>query len=543
MKSSSRLHAAGHADVPPATARSLRTVAVTDGAERVIAAVDVGTNSVHLVVARVLEAGGFEAVAREKEVVRLGSGSGDMKELRPDAIDRALAALRRFRQIADISGARVVAVATSAVREAENRDTFLDRAREEAGIEVEPISGLEEARLVYLGALAALPVFDEQGLFVDIGGGSTELLIGRTGEVVEATSLKLGAIRLTNRFFAEDPTRKGSVEECRRYVASTLSAPARRLRRHGFEVAVGSSGTIRNLAEMVEARRRPGSSSTARGLSFSDEELAVTVEELVAAKRAKARARIPGLDPDRADIILGGALLLEQVFAALRIRSMTVSEYALREGVLVDAVRRGSGPPAHHLRDVRERSVRHLADLCPDERAHGQQVARLSLELHDGCEALGLLEGSAREYLEAGALLANVGLVISHGGHHLHSYYVIRNSERLTGFTDHEVELIAQIARYHRKSAPKASHPAFAHLRAADQRAVRTMAGIVKVAAALDRTYAGRVRSLSCARDGKALVVRVDAGGEDVDLELYTAEARKGLLEEALGTEVRIERL
>jgi exopolyphosphatase/guanosine-5'-triphosphate,3'-diphosphate pyrophosphatase len=517
-------------------------VATTEGTEPVVAAVDVGTNSVHLLVARVLDAGGFEPVAREKEVVRLGSGSGDMKKLQPDAIERGIAALRRFRQIADISGARVLAVATSAVREAQNRDTFLDRAREEAGIEVEPISGLEEARLVYLGALAALPLFDRQGLFVDIGGGSTEVVVGRAGQVLEATSLKLGAIRLTNRFFAEEPTTKRAVQECRRYVASTLSAPARRLRRHGFEVAVGSSGTIRNLAEMVEARRRPGSSATARGLSFSRVELAATVEELIGAKRAKARARIPGLDPARADIILGGALLLEQVFETFRIEAMTVSEYALREGVLVDALQRGSGPPTHHLRDVRERSVRQLADLCPDERAHGEQVARLALEIHDGCEALDLVDGSGREYLEAGALLANVGLVISHSGHHLHSYYVIRNSERLTGFTDHEVELIAQIARYHRKSGPKASHPTFAHLRAADQRTVRTMAGIVRLAAALDRTYGGRVRSVSCARDGKALVVRVDAGGEDVDLELYTAEARKGLLEQALGTDVRVER-
>jgi exopolyphosphatase / guanosine-5'-triphosphate,3'-diphosphate pyrophosphatase len=513
-----------------------------EGGERVVAAVDVGTNSVHLLVARVLEAGGFEPLAREKEVVRLGSGSGDMKVLQPDAVDRGIAALRRFRQIADISGARILAVATSAVREAENRDIFLDRAREEAGIEVEPISGLEEARLVYLGALAALPVFEQQGLFVDIGGGSTELVVGRAGEVVEATSLKLGAIRLTNRFFTEEPTTKRAVEDCRRYVASTLSAPARRLRRSGFEVAVGSSGTIRNLAEMVEARRRPGSAATARGLSFSREELAATVDELIGAKRAKARARIAGLDPARADIILGGALLLEQIFAALRIEAMTVSEYALREGVLVDALRRGRGPLSHHLQDVRERSVRHLADLCPEERAHGEQVARLALELHDGCEALGLVDGSAREYLEAGALLANVGLVISHSGHHVHSYYVIRNSERLTGFTDHEVELIAQIARYHRKSSPKSSHQAFAHLRAADQRTVRTMAGILRLAAALDRTYAERVRSVSCALDGKDLVVRVDAGAEDVELELYTAETRKGLLEQALGREVRIER-
>jgi exopolyphosphatase/guanosine-5'-triphosphate,3'-diphosphate pyrophosphatase len=515
----------------------------TDGAERVIAAIDVGTNSVHLLVARVLDAGGFEAVGREKEVVRLGSGSGDMKVLHPDAIERGIAALRRFRQIADISGAQVLAVATSAVREAENRDTFLDRAREEAGIDVEPISGLEEARLVYLGALAALPLFDQQGLFVDIGGGSTELVVGHAGEVLHATSLKLGAIRLTTRFFTREPITKRAVEECRHYIASTLSAPARRLRHVGFEVAVGSSGTIRNLAEMVELRRRPGSSATARGLSFTHEELAATVEELVAAKRAKARARIPGLDPARADIILGGALLLEQVFAALRIESMVVSEYALREGVLVDALQRGTGPPMHHLQDVRERSVRQLAGLCPDERAHGERVAHLALEIHDGCQALGLVDGSGREYLEAGSLLANVGLVISHSGHHLHSYYVIRHSERLTGFTDHEVELIAQIARYHRKSAPKASHPAFAHLRAGDQRTVRTLAGIVRLAAALDRTYAGRVRSVSCVHEGGVLVVQVEAGAEDVDLELYTADERKGLLEQALGTDIRIQRV
>src|SRR5918999_733080 len=173
----------------------------TGGADNVVAAVDVGTNSVHLLVARVVDAGGFEPLGREKEVVRLGSGSGDMKVLHPDAIDRGIAALRRFRQIADISGARITAVATSAVREADNRDAFLDRARAEAGIEVEPISGTEEARLVSLGALTAVPVFAQPALFVDIGGGSTELVVGVGGEVAEATSLKLGAIRLTDRFF------------------------------------------------------------------------------------------------------------------------------------------------------------------------------------------------------------------------------------------------------------------------------------------------------------------------------------------------------
>ncbi|MBA2496519.1 MAG: exopolyphosphatase, partial [Acidimicrobiia bacterium] len=197
--------------------------------EAPLAAIDLGTNSFHLVVARPTGNNRFDILDREKEVVRLGSGSGDMKRLAPDAMDRGISALTRFRRLVDAAGAELHAVATSAVREAENRDEFLDRARDEAGVTVEVVSGVEEARLIHLGVLQAVPVYDERILVIDIGGGSVEFIIGAAGgEFVEARSLKLGAIRMTERFFADEPVRKRDLAEARRYIRAALT-PAVRL--------------------------------------------------------------------------------------------------------------------------------------------------------------------------------------------------------------------------------------------------------------------------------------------------------------------------
>src|ERR671911_733238 len=187
----------------------------------VLAAVDIGTNSIHLVVARV-DAERFEVVDREREMVRLGSSARDMKRLTPAAMNRGIEVLSRFRQVAAIHGARLRAVATSAVREAENRATFIERARDEAGIDIEVISGFEEARLIHLGVLQAVPVFDRRVLLVDIGGGSTELLIGEKGETLAARSFKIGAVRLTDRFFPEGMATSKQVAACREYVRGIL---------------------------------------------------------------------------------------------------------------------------------------------------------------------------------------------------------------------------------------------------------------------------------------------------------------------------------
>lgn len=508
--------------------------------DEAVAAIDLGTNSFHLVVARPTGNNRFEVLDREKEVVRLGSGSGDMKELHPDAIERGVAALARFRRIVDSAGAELHAVATSAVREATNRDEFLRRAWDDAGVKVDVITGLEEARLIHLGVLQAVPVFDQRVLVIDIGGGSTEFVLGRGGEVLDARSLKLGAIRLTERFFAKEPVKRKAVDDARTFVTAALT-PVGRMVDHlgGYEVAVGSSGTILNVAEMIHERagrplRKVG------GAVFTVDELAQLVDELVSRGTAKDRLGVPGLDPKRADIILGGVVVLEQAFRVLGITEMTVSDNALREGVLLDVLRRRQSSSLGHLRDLRFESVLHLAALTPGEREHGERVADLALQLFEGTRARHGLDPMYEELLEAAGLLCNVGLAVSHDRHHLHSYYVIRNTDLLAGFTDHEVELIAVVARYHRKSAPKARHAEFARLGDDDKAAVRVLAGLLRVAVGLDRTRDGVVTGVRVDDDGTRLRIVVDAGGADAELELYSARQRVDLLVDALAVPVEI---
>jgi len=506
-----------------------------------LAAVDIGTNSFHLVVAQPTGPNRFEVIDREKSMVRLGSGSGDMKRLEPEAIERGITALKRFRQISESAGATLHAVATSAVREAENRDEFLRRARTEAGVEVDIISGAEEARLIHVGILQGVAGLDQRHLLIDIGGGSTEFVIGEGRQILEAVSLKLGAIRLTERFLGRDTVRKKDVAECRRYVRAYLTHPVRRAGDLGFEVAVGSSGTIANLAEMVNAQRGGEPLKTVSSFTFSADELSSVVAALVKAPTVAERCKLPGLDPKRADIILGGAIILEQAFAELGIQKMTVSDHALREGVLLDALARRDRVSFGHLEDLRRQSVLHLAAICPGEASHAEHTTGLALELFGATRSRHGLADQCQEWLEAAGLLANVGLFVSHDRHHLHSYYVIRNSDLLVGFTDREIEIIAQVARYHRKSAPRQRHAEFARLSEDDQATVRTLAGILRVAIALDRTRAGLVEKLSVPGDADAAEVEVvvAAGGHDIDLEIYTAETRRALLEDALGAPVR----
>jgi exopolyphosphatase/guanosine-5'-triphosphate,3'-diphosphate pyrophosphatase len=506
--------------------------------DQTFAALDLGTNSFHMVVARVGAGDRLDVLTTEKEMVRLGHGGGEMKLLAPDAIDRGIDVLTRMRLIADSQGATVVAVATSAVREAVNAAEFLRRARTEAGVDVEVISGVEEARLIHLGVLQAVPVFDRRILLVDIGGGSTEVLVGQQGRELAVRSFKLGAVRLTDRFFGGDRLRKADIEECRSYVRSALTVIEREVRELGFDLAVASSGTAEAVARMVHARSGEAPLLTYNCFEVGVAEMASVIDELLAARSVAARRRTAGLDAGRADIIVAGALILEGVARVFGAESFTYSGYALREGVLLDAVERLHGDASHHLRDVAGRSVRRLADRCDDDPAHSAHVAALALMLFDGTAEQHGLTARSREHLEAAALLANVGLVVSHSRHHLHSYYVIRHSE-LVGFTDREIEIVAQVARYHRKSAPKTSHPEFARLSDADQHEVRVLAGLLRIAIGLDRSHDRRVSEVQVHRRGTGLVVEaVPRDGSDLGLELYAANDRRSLLEEALGREI-----
>jgi exopolyphosphatase / guanosine-5'-triphosphate,3'-diphosphate pyrophosphatase len=502
------------------------------------AAIDIGTNSIHLVVARIDDTGRFDILTREKATVRLGHGSGEMSELAPDAIERGIETLRRFRQLADVENARITAVATSAVREATNKDEFISRARQEAGIDVQVISGAEEARLIHLGVLQAVPIYDKHHLVVDIGGGSTEFILAKAGHTEVGRSLKLGAIRLTDRFFPDGVIRPSHVRDCRDYVRAYLAPIAREINELGFEVAVGSSGTINAIAAMAMARRGRDGRST-NNVTFTRQELADIVEVLVT--RDPEIDKIPGLDPRRSDIIVAGALLLEQIFEELSIAEMTTSEYALREGVLLDLAH-GDDPRAfHHLSDIRREGVQRVVDLFERDRSHVEHATDLALRLFDETQAVHALDTEDRDHLEAAGLMHNVGLFISHSAHHKHSYYVIRNNDHLVGFTDHEVELMALVARYHRKGSPSTKHTEFAHLDSTDQYCVRVLAGLLRIGIALDRAHARHVYDVRCEITRNQIsvqpVVRADV---DASLEVYTANQRVDLLADSLGRSISI---
>jgi exopolyphosphatase/guanosine-5'-triphosphate,3'-diphosphate pyrophosphatase len=435
-------------------------------------------------------------------------------------------------------------VATSAVREAENADEFIDRVRVEAGIVIDVVSGIEEARLIHLGVLQAVPVYDRRLLLIDIGGGSTEILVGERGETIVAGSLKLGAIRLTRRFFGGDRLHPGAVEACRRHIRSALVPMVREAGRAGFEVAIASSGTAETIASLVNSQRGSSTPRTFNNFTMSRDEIKAAVRVLIAASSVEERRAISGMDPSRADIILAGAIILEQAVEELGIDEIVISDNALREGVLLDALSRRRGATLHHLRDLRRRSVLHLAESMDDDVAHSMCAAGFALDLFDATASLHGLGDDSRELLEAGALLANVGLSISHSEHHKHSYYVIRHSDCLAGFTDREIEMIAQIARYHRKSAPKVKHVEFARLRLEDQDRVRILAGLLRVAIALDRSHKGRVAQIlvSVGDESEPVSILVKHLDDvDVDLEVQTAEDRKGLLEDVLQRRVKIE--
>jgi exopolyphosphatase/guanosine-5'-triphosphate,3'-diphosphate pyrophosphatase len=513
------------------------------------AAIDLGTNSFHLLVARIGPDGRQDVLAKEKEVVRLGSGASDMSVLTDDAMDRGIEALRRFAWIAESFGATVDAIATSALREAQNRDVFLRRAFEETGIVIEVVSGVEEARLIHLGVLQSLPLFEERILVIDIGGGSTEFLIGRGTTVELARSTKLGAIRLTDRFFPDGFVRTRAVRDCRSYVAAFLVQVVADVRERRPFTAVGSSGTIVNIARIITAVNGGDPLTVGSGTTFSAEQLDACVELLLGRRSPEERLDIEGLDERRADIIAAGAVLLQEIFRRLAIESMVVSDAALREGILLDKMAVINAPLAfHHLNDIRRQSVLRMAEIYHEDLGHISRATDLALELFDALVGVHGLSVADRDCLEAAGLLHNVGLFVSHAAHHKHSYYVIRNSDQLAGFTDHEIEMIAQVARYHRKSAPKSSHVEFQALSEADQHKVRLLAGMLRIGIALDRTRQGGVEGITVAVpgadgsvDSPSIVIDIGCADDvDVSLEMYSAEERKDLLVSALGCQVEL---
>jgi exopolyphosphatase/guanosine-5'-triphosphate,3'-diphosphate pyrophosphatase len=484
-----------------------------------------------MVIADVDAGGRIEVVDRVKEMVRLGHRAFTTGRLAPEAMQLAARTLRTFARLARARHVeQLIAVATSAVRESRNGVAFVRRLHREAGLEVRVISGIEEARLIFRAVHHALGLEGGPHLLIDVGGGSVEISLARDGRPMWLRSFPLGTARLTERFLLPDPPSAGQVRRLERHLARELRPVLDRVRRAGVARAIGTSGTVNALVSMVHAARGEdmlrlhGSAATAA-------EIARLRRRVLAVGPAK-RADLPGMEAKRVDLMPASVALLDFILTQAGIGELVACTWALREGLLLELVR----PRAARSRragGARRRSVEALAARFAGRNGHGRQVARLASALFDATAVLLDLPASARELLEYAALLHDIGHAIDHGNHHRHSAYLIRSTE-LLGFEPIEVEAIAQVVRGHRKQAPKSVDPEIAALPPRLRRTVRRLAALLRLADALDRAHFASIRNLHVTERGGRLVIEVDAGGENAELELWAAERRVDLLRRLL---------
>jgi exopolyphosphatase / guanosine-5'-triphosphate,3'-diphosphate pyrophosphatase len=511
------------------------------------AVIDIGTNSIRLGVVQPEADLGYSILSLQKEVVRLGEGEFANNQLTQAAIDRGILVLTKFVEVARGFGvSEVVVFATSALREAENQQLFLERAREEAGVEVHVISGAEEARLIYLGVTSGLDLVGHRALVMDIGGGSTELAVGDQSGPDLLESLKLGAIRLAGLFTDGEtgPIHPQLYSRIQQYVRGVAIHSMQRVRDRGFEVMYGSSGTIMNLGEMV-ARSKGESLNGSRGYYVRLEELEFQAARLCA-MNLEGRRRVPGINPERADIIVPGAACLNTIMRGVGAEGLYVSSRALREGIIVDHLARlAGGPEALAANPIRKRSVYQLARRCQFEEAHALTVAWLAASLFEQFRTLGLhsLGLEERELLHYAAILHDIGGFISYTDHHRHGYYLVRNSP-LLGFDITESRILAAIVLHHRKGLPKRKEEALADLNRRQREVVTVLSMMIRLAEAMDRGHLGQVKDVRCSlEDGrKTLALELESEG-DCQLELWGLENHRAAVQEVFGKRLAARRL
>jgi exopolyphosphatase/guanosine-5'-triphosphate,3'-diphosphate pyrophosphatase len=494
---------------------------------KVAAFLDMGTNSVRLLVVRVDPGGVYTVLNQQREVVRLGEGEFQEQMLQPRAMDRAVLVCRKFRDLARAYGAEeIVAVATSATRDAENQGKFLARLEKEAGLEVRVISGREEARLIYLGVSSGVHMGANNAVFIDIGGGSTEVIVGNQADYAYLDTLKLGAIRLTQMFFL--PDEKGPVTPARyalicQYVRNAAIRTVQRVKEHRIDMALGSSGTILNLSEIAREMKMKGGSGDSR---LGREALRKVVQTLCSLP-LEERRKVPGINPDRADILVAGAAIIETLMDLIGLKEIQASERSLRDGLLVDYLARQGNFPQMAELTVRQKSVLRLARNFNLDEEHALVTTRLTLDLFDSGREAGLhaYGASERELLEHAVFLHDIGMFISFSNHHAHSHYIIRNAE-LLGFNQTEISIIACIALFHRKKLPDKKIPDFASLDKASRQVVRVLSMFVRLAESLDRTHTGLVVGARFRRlDGKRVILEIRAEG-DIQMELWGVQSQ-----------------
>lgn len=505
-----------------------------------IAAIDIGTNSIHMIVVQVRPDFSFEVVDREKEMVRLGAGGLDGRALTPEAMHAALQVLTKFQRLAESHRVdEVIAVATSAVREAENGGEFLYTVNQQTGIRPRVISGTEEARLIHLAAIYGIGGSTEASVVVDIGGGSVEVTRGLGPAMELGRSFKLGVIRLTERFVKSDPLERRDERKLVHHIDAEIGKYLRQVVRAGFERVIGTSGTILSIGTVVTAADGRGDQSL-RNRRIAAKQIHRMRKELLGLNIEK-RMRVPGLEPRRVDLVVAGIVLIDEILQRLGAEEITLCDLSLREGVVLDYIAQHRKEIAQVGRypDVRRRSVHELAERCNYWPEHSQQVARIALMLFDEARAIHGLTDREREWLEYAAILHDIGVHISYENHHKHSYYLIKNGD-LRGFEPDEIDTIALVARYHRLGTPKRRHVGFGDMRRRSRRTVRTLSAILRLAESLDRSHAQTVMGLELHDRGDDDLLRVRTSG-DAELELWAAQRHAAAFERMTGKPLRIE--
>ena len=429
---------------------------------------------------------------------------------------------------------RIAAVATAAVREADNGKLFVRRVRKELDIPLRIIDAETEAALSYRSVAHHFRLAGHRTLVADIGGGSLEL-IGAVDGLVELTqSLPLGAVRLTELLLPGERSARKEVASLREYLAKQLKRGISS-REWSAATVIGSGGTFTSLGRMVQARRGLPAGDSVHGLAVTAAEVEQLLEWL-ASRSAEERRQVPGLNPERADIILAGLAVTAELLDRVRARSITVSAFGLREGLLLEMAGAKETSTPDPLRLFRE-----FAERCQSDRKHVEQVRTLALQLFDQLgEELGCAP-EERLLLEAAALLHDVGQLVSYRKHHKHSYELLTHAERL-GLPARERGLVALISRYHRKTGPRRKHPEFAALPPDDQDIVRRLSGLLRVADGLDRGHTAAVDGITTELSRDALTIRITPrlARADLGLECWGASRKADVLAKLLKRDVVI---
>ncbi len=510
--------------------------------EQVIGFVDIGTNAVRLLVVRINPNFSYTIVSQEKEVVRLGEAEFKTNTLQEEAMERTIFVCGKFADLAKTYGAKeIIAVGTSAIREARNKLEFLQKLFLETGLNVHVITGQEEARLIWLGVSSGTDIGEEKAIFLDLGGGSTEIAIGNQHECFYVNSLRLGAIRLTTKFIGEGWTghiRYGIYKKIKNYACSKVHEVKPRVLQYGARLAWGSSGTVINLAEIACKLLKKNGNGTVLTLSRKNLK---KVASILCALSLEERKKLPAINPDRADIIVAGAAIIEAVMEEFGLEEIVISHRELRDGLLVDYLSNFEGFRELQRAPTRNRSVLHLGRSCNFDEKHSETVASLALQLFDSAKQIGLhnLGEEEKELLKHAAILHDVGDFLSFNDHHLHSHYIISNAE-LLGFNTEEIQIMANIARFHRKKLPSKKAMKNLGLDEKTKEAIVILSTFLRFAEKLDRSHCGLVKKAVFIKNSKDHVLLIFYSDSDCSFEEWSIVQNRQAFYEAFKTQLDV---